>query len=394
MARSRVQRVRGGAGAACPTRRRSIVRVATAACALVALAAVPAGAQMLTQVAVVEPPAGASVAGSRVVVEVRGIGQADMAQARITAGGQTRASDLSGPESIPAGSRWSGNLNLSGLPNGPARVEARARFAGSESPTEWSGHDVRLDLPAPAISLTVSPVAGRPDAVALTWSAAGVPDVTGYEVQRALAGGGYEGVLTAGPGQHAHTDVSVPPGDHRYRVRALRPGADGGSRPGPWAEGAAILAGAPDGPASAAGDGDPTNAGPVSGVASRPPTGGISARLRSGTENMSLPEGPPALGPLVAPRDLPAAADAESQAATDVALGPDGEATLAVTQDGVGFSSDAVRLLGLALAGFLALWAHRLATRPIRAFATPTPSSTGDEVWRGARDWSRAADAA
>lgn len=396
MARRGAQGVRDGAGVACPARRRCVARVVTAACALVALASVPAGAQVLTQVAVVEPANGAAVSAPRVVVEVRGVGQAQSAQARIVSAGQSRVTELAGPEAMTAGSRWSGYLDLGGLPNGPARVEGRVLLSGASSPTEWTGNDVRLDLPAPPIGLHVAPVPGRSDAVSLSWPAAGVPDVSGYELQRALAGGGFEPLLTAPPDQLAHTDVGVPPGDHRYRVRAVRPGGSGAPRPGPWAEGVALLAGpAPSGSAASGGPGEP-----VSGVAAAPPTGGgISARLRSGTEGIALPDAP-LLAPLVAPRDLVPHPFAEGPqvAAPEDAAG--GGQVLAVTREDEGLGSDAVRLVGLGLVGLLAARARRIADpdrrrRPglgalMAGTAGTGAESTGNEVWRGAREWSRA----
>lgn len=338
-------------------------RLLAAAVAVVALVALPAGAQVLTQVSVAEPVSGAAVGGPRVVVEVRGLSQADSVEARVLSAGQDRIRALSGPENLPTGSRWSGNLDLSGLPNGPARIEARAQLAGSSSPTDWSGHDVRLDLPAPPIALNLAVV--QADAVALSWPHAGVPDVATYDLQRALAGGGYEPLVTVDGGQLAHTDVEVPAGDHRYRVRAVRPGADGAPRPGPWAEAAVSLgAGVPGDPAAGGGDGTQ----PTSGVASRPPTGGISARLRAGTEGVELPQ-EPSLNPMVAPRDhifdeqfaVAPPADAGTE---DLAQG--GGARLVVSQEDEGaLGSDAVRLVGLGLAGLLALRARRI-TQPGR----------------------------
>jgi len=367
-----------------------------AGCAVVVLAAMPVGAQVLRQVDVVEPGAGTAVSVARVVVEVRGVGSAQSAQARILSAGQSRVVDLAGPESIPAGSRWTGNLDLAGLPNGPARVEGRVQFSGASGPTEWKGNDVRLDLPAPPIGLHVAPVPGHADAVSLSWPAAGVPDVTGYEVQRALAGGGYTHLLTAPRDQLSHTDVGLPPGDHRYRVRAVRPGASG-ARPGPWAEGVAMIA------APAAGQGgDGSGAGgPVSGVAAAPPTGGgISARLRSGTEGMALPDGP-MLAPQVAPRDLLPypLAEGPQVAAPESAAGGGGDQILAVTHEGEGFGSDAVRLVGLGLVGLLAARARRIGDPDRRrgprlgaltaGAGASGAASGGQEVWRGAREWPR-----
>lgn len=374
------------------THRVTAGRIAVLGCAVIALAAIPAGAQVLTTVSVVEPGGGAAVTGPRVVVDVRGLGQAEAAQARITAAGQTRTVDLAGPQGLAGGSRWSGTLDLGGLPNGPARVEGRARFAGASSMTDWTGHDVRLDVPPPAISLHVAPVAGHPDAVALSWTAAGVPDLSGYEVQRALAGGGYETLLTAGAGQHAHTDVGVPPGEHRYRVRAIRPSGSGGSKPGPWAEGVAIMA---PPPTVAGADGGPGSQGPTSGVAARPPTGGISARLRAGTEDMSLPD-MAAPAPQVAPRDLIAPpSGADGTPGEEVALGAG--RSLAIEHDGAaGLSGDAVRLVALVLVALLALRAHRITHRPVPAAAGPLrvrlsagPDPGGTEAWRTNRAWSR-----
>lgn len=366
--------------------------MAVLGCAVVALAAVPAGAQLLTSVGVAEPGSGAAVSGSRVVVEVRGLGKAEAAQARIIVAGQTRTVDLAG-DSGAGSSRWVGNFDLGGLPNGPARVEGSARFGGSNSQTEWSGHDVRLDIPAPAISVNVAPVAGHGDAAALTWSAANIPDVTGYEVQRALAGQGFEGLLTTGADQLAHTDVGLPPGEHGFRVRALRPGGSGGTNPGPWAEGVAILAGPPD-VAGAEGGLASQGAGPTSGVAPRPLAGGIAARLRSGTEGMELPE-VDMLPPQVAPRDVSPVAAAPADPGEQLALGSD--PALAITHDEpVGSGSDAVRLVALGLVGLLAIRAHRI-THPkgpgsgtpmnVRLSAGPAPG--GNEAWRGARDWAR-----
>lgn len=375
------------------TRRSAAARVSLVACAIVALAAMPAGAQLLTQVGVAEPAAGTVVTGSRVVVEVLGLGQAEAAQARVVVGDQARTVDLVGPEAFTGGSRWFGKLDFSGLPNGPARVEGRARFAGASDMTPWSGNDVALDLPAPAISLHVAPVAGVHDAVALTWSAANVPDVSGYELQRALAGGGFETVITAGAGQLAHTDVGIPPGDHRYRVRALRPSGTGGFNAGSWAEGVASLA-PPPGIVGA--DGSLTSQGePTSGVAARPPSGGISARLRAGTQGMSLPpmDLPP---PQVAPRDV-GAPGVEGE------VGPDGEQLaldgqpLAISHDGpAGMTGDSVRLVTLLLVGLLAIRAHRLnnparqhPSGPLQVRLSAGPAPGGGEAWRGARDWSR-----
>lgn len=371
-------------------RRRAALRIALLGCAIAVLAVLPAGAQLLTEVVVTAPGAGAAVTGSRVVVEARGLVQAEAAQARILASGQERMANLSGPEGFTGGSRWVGNLDLTGLPNGVARVEGRAQFSGNMS--EWSGHDVHLDLPAPAITLHVSPVAGRSDAVSLAWPAAGIPDVSSYELQRALAGAGYEPLVTVGADQLAHTDVGLPPGDHRYRVRAVRPGGSGGAKPGPWAEGVAILA--PSGVYEAEG-GLAGGPGPTSGVATRPPTGGISARLRSGTEGMSLPE--MALpDPQVAPRDV-AEASGDGQSAPsgeEVALG--GDQPLAVTHGSpTGGGADGVRLVALSLVALLALRAHHITHRPARASPQPMhirlsagPPPGGGEAWRGARDWS------
>lgn len=367
------------------------------ACAAVALASAPAGAQLLTTVSVAQPGSGASISDGGVVVEVRGLGSAEAAQARIVAAGQSRTVDLSGPDSFTGGSRWTGALDLSGLPNGPARVEGRAQLSGSM--TEWSGHDVRLNVPAPAISLHVAPVAGHGNAVALSWTAAAAPDMIGYEVQRALQGSGYEGLLTAGAGQLAHTDVGLPPGDHRYRVRAVRAGGSGQPHPGPWAEGVAMLA-PPPGVAGAAesGPGEAT-----AGVAPAPPTGGISSRLRAGTEGMTLPEAS-ALAPLVAPRgELPgplAAPPEGAASAEELALG--GGQPLSVGLEGPPFmGGDTVNLVALGLVGLFALRAHRLthpkapkgpgAPEPLRVRLSAGPGPGGSEKWRGAREWSRPA---
>jgi len=343
--------------------RRGGARLLAAAAAVVVLVALPAGAQMLTQVSVVQPGSGAAVSTPLVVVEVRGLNQAESVQARLIAGGQERVGGLSGPETLATGSRWRGNLDVSGLPNGAARVEARAQLSGSGGPTDWSGHDVRLDLPAPPIGLNVAVV--QADAITLSWGHPGIPDVSGYELQRALAGEGYEPLAAVDGGQLAHTDVGVPAGDHRYRARAVRPGAGGGPRPGPWAEATVSLAGgAPGGPAAEGGDGTQ----PTSGVATRPPTGGgISARLRAGTEGVDLSQGP-SLGPLVAPRDHifddtfavapPADPGSEEHARS-------GDARLSVSREDEGpLGSEAVRLIGLGVAGLLALRAHRITHRP------------------------------
>lgn len=360
-------------------------------CAVLGVTTAPAGAQLLTSVSVAHPGGGAAISDGRVVVEVRGLGSADAAQARIIAAGQTRTVDLAGPESIAGGSRFAGSLDLGGLPNGPARVEGRAQLSGSMG--EWTGHDVLLNVAAPGIALQVAPVAGHSDAAALTWSAAGVPDVTGYEVQRALAGAGFEGLLTAGAGQLAHTDVGLPPGDHRYRVRAVRAGGSGQPLPGPWAEGVAVLA--PPGVAGAA-EGGPGEA--TTGVAPAPPTsGGISARLRSGTQGMSLPE-MSVLAPQVADSGAfgpqPQVAGPEGGAsAEELALG----GPLEVALDAPPFlGGDAVRLVALCLVALFAIRAHRITHRPppaagrplqVRLSAGPRPG--GSEAWRGTRDWSR-----
>lgn len=333
-------------------------RAAAAAVAVIAVVALPVGAQVLTTVAVVEPGNGAAVSTPGVVVEVQGVGEAESVQARMVVGAQNRVQDLSGPEPIPAGSRWTGSLDLAGLPNGAARVEARATLAGSDGPTEWQGHEVRLDFPAPAVALTVGLV--QADAVALSWTAAEVPDVSAYEVHRALAEGGYEPLVTVDGGQLAHTDVEVPAGDHRYRVRAVRPGEGGAPRPGPWAEGAVGVgqadAGAP--PPEEGGDGSA----PTSGVAAAPRTGGISARLRAGTEDMAPPE-TPSLGPQVAPQDpgygdqFPAGPSAASPSEEELAQGGDSRLAVSRRDDGP-VGSDAVRLVGLGLAGLLAVRAR------------------------------------
>lgn len=382
--------VQGSAVAVCaPLRRargRTVARIVVLGCAVAALSVVPAHAQILTQVGVTEPGAGASVASSRVVVDVIGLTQADGAQARIIAGGQTRTHDLSGPESITGGSRWVGTLDLGGLPNGPARVEGRALF--SDSTSDWTGHEVRLDLPTPPISLTVAPAAG--DAVALSWSAAAVPDVSGYQLERAPAGGGFAPLVTVGAGQLSHTDVGVPPGEHRYRVRAVRPGGDGGAKPGPWAEGVVLLAP----PGAAGGDLASQGSGPTSGVAARPPTGGISARLRAGTEGIGAPDMDlPA--PQVAPRDLggPAAvADGQGAPSEEIALGDD--QPLAITQEGpLVLGGDGPRLVALCLVALLAMRARRMthpgSPSPMQVRLSPGPGPGGGGAWRGARDWSR-----
>lgn len=346
--------------------RRGHGRLLAAAAAVVALVALPAGAQVLTQVSVVQPGSGAAVSAPLVVVEVRGLNQAESVQARLIAGGQERVGALSGPENLATGSRWRGNLDVSGLPNGAARVEARAQLSGSGNLTDWSGHDVRLDLPAPPIGLNIAVV--QADAITLSWGHPGIPDVSGYELQRALAGQGYEPLAAVEGEQLAHTDVGVPAGDHRYRARAVRPGAGGGSRPGPWAEATvSLVGGAPGGPPpEGAGDGSQ----PTSGVAARPPTGGgISARLRAGTEGVELPQGP-SLNPLVAPRDHIfdehfAVAPPADPGTEELARG--GGARLSVSREDDGpLGSDAVRLVGLGVAGLLALRARRI-TQPGRS---------------------------
>lgn len=345
-------------------------RLAAATLAAVTLAALPAGAQVLTQVNVVEPGEGAVVTGPGVVVEVQGFGSAESAQARVVVDAQERVVELAGPESIPAGSRWRGSLDLAGLRNGAARVEGRATLAGSSEPTEWAGHEVVLDLPAPPIAVTLGLV--QPHAVAISWTAAEVPDVSAYEVQRALAGGEHEPLVTVDAAQLAHTDVEVPAGEHRYRVRAVRPGQDDAPRPGPWAEAAvAVAEPAPDGAPPGSGGEDPA---PSAGVAAAPRTGGISARLRAGTEDGSPPE-TPTLGPQVAPRDLGFGAPDTAAPWPDEATGEDvaegGDRRLAVNRAGHDPSgSDAVRLVGLGLVGLLAVRARWITRpRPLRKVA-------------------------
>lgn len=323
------------------------------------------GAQVLQRVVIAEPGAGATVSTTGVVVDVHGVGEVDWVQARfVSASGKAGApSNLAGPEANATGTRWHGNVDVAGLPNGAARVEARAQLAGGV--TDWSGHEVSLDFPTPATSLQAGPVAGRHDAVALSWQPVAAPDVRRYEVHRVLAGGGWQSLVAVPGGQHAHTDVDVPEGTHRYRVRAVRPAADGSARPGPWAEREVAVAGPPAGIA-AGGDAGASPGEPTAGVAPAPLTGGISARLRAGTEAMRGGQEGTSMAPQVAPREdvlaggagpdgLPVAAGPELDG--EVALGMD--SALQVGREGDPLGSDAVRLVGLFLAGVLAMRAQR-----------------------------------
>lgn len=382
------------AGVHARTRAATALRALAVAMVLLAATAGPLAAQVLTSVNVVTPGSGAAVSSGDVVVEIRGLGRADSVEARVVAGGSGAGPvRLAGPEDAAAGQRWRGRLDLTRFPNGPARVEARASFNGS-SPTDWTGHEIRVDFPPPHTPVKASPVA--PDAVAVSWQPVAIPDVTGYEVQRALGEGGWEGIVTVRAGQHTHTDTGVPPGSHRYRVRALRPGGTGGTKPGPWAETGVALAGGHGGSAGAAGEAEAT-ARAHSGVAVAPRTGGMAARLRAGSETMPLAD-VDGLAPQVAPRDvappedgLPGTDDLSGLSPEEIAQLRPG---LQVSTNRPGDGADAVRLVGLGFAGLLALLARRLADRPRRASLAGAAGgalffATGDEVWQGARDWSR-----
>lgn len=329
--------------------------------AVLAAAGTSVGAQVLQRVVVAEPGAGATVTGTGVLVDVQGLGDVNAVHARVVSGSGKAGgvATLGNPEQRATGTRWRGNLNVAGLPNGAARVEARAQQPSGT--TEWSGHDVRLSFPAPAVNLQAAPVAGRSDAVALTWPAASAPDVNRYELQRALAGGGWKSLVSVPGAQHAHTDVGVPGGTHRYRLRASRPGADGKARPGPWVERAVAVAGA--GAEAASGNNAPRE--PSAGVAPAPPTGSNPAQMRGGTENVGGAHEGSAAAPRVAPREEFLPLDGLPADGLPVAAGPEGDVArggdLQLLRDGDPLGSDAVRLVGLFLAGVLAWRGQQIA---------------------------------
>lgn len=180
---------------------------------------------------------GEQVDGMRVRFRAEGGGQSGQVRDLSFASGQqqdagTQRSTWARPFD-PLASDWHGG---GPMPNGRYTVEAQAVSSvdsvdfGDElhRESDWRGHQITVDAPPPATSVSAQVVDAEAGTVKVSWTASSVPDFRRYVVQRAAAGGGFSDVHTAQEaGAVSHTDTVDGDGEYRYRVRVVRAGADG-----------------------------------------------------------------------------------------------------------------------------------------------------------------------
>lgn len=100
----------------------------------------------------------------------------------------------------------------------------------SRDPSEWRDHPIVLDAPPPATTATAEVADAAAKQVRVDWNSVDVPDLLYYDVER-QAGGGDWVAAAAGvdPGTTTVTDSVGEAGSYRYRVVAVRAGAEKGS---------------------------------------------------------------------------------------------------------------------------------------------------------------------
>jgi hypothetical protein len=139
-------------------------------------------------------------------------------------------------------SQWSARLNpqrswLAGgqpMPNGAYRIQVRVRSAVqgvAQDATEWVGHEVVFDVPAPATTTYATVLSDETGTVEVSWDATTVPDFTRYVVERATNGSGYEPLREiAAPSTTTVVDNAPAGASYAYRVTVHRTGGRGGER--------------------------------------------------------------------------------------------------------------------------------------------------------------------
>lgn len=128
-------------------------------------------------------------------------------------------------------STWATSMSPESLANGMYTVEVSVVNAVHRDGSPWRGHEIAIDAPPVAKLETVRVADAQARKVEVRWVRSGAPDMRRYVVQRAKAGGNFTDVHTAGAGDSTvHTDVVPEDGEYRYRVKAVRAGADGGDR--------------------------------------------------------------------------------------------------------------------------------------------------------------------
>lgn len=93
--------------------------------------------------------------------------------------------------------------------------------------SEWRGHEIVVDAPPPAASVSAEVADPKARSVRVSWQGTNVPDFRRYELQRARGGGEFSQVhTTSDPQATSFTDTVDEDGDYQYRVRVVRAGAD------------------------------------------------------------------------------------------------------------------------------------------------------------------------
>ncbi len=109
----------------------------------------------------------------------------------------------------------------------------RVRAVGSGNPSPWSdpANATTLALVAPAAPSNLSAEAVSATEVALTWDFSN-GELTGFQVARAIAGGGFTEVASLGPESREYDDSDLTAEtEYAYRVRACN-----GDACSDWAE--------------------------------------------------------------------------------------------------------------------------------------------------------------